>query len=156
MCEHISMSAPERKSVSETDSDSYLLDEQIGFLLRKANQRHRAIFSKLIGEALAPTQFATPVSLYFEGPTSQNLLGRRTAMDSATITGVINRLSQHKIVSKSSAPEDDRLSIIELTNSGRVMVLGLIADGIKITEETLEPLTQAEARTLINLLKKIS
>lgn len=150
------MSAPQKKTIDETNSDFYVLDEQIGFLLRKANQRHRAIFSKLISEALAPTQFATLVSLYFEGPTSQNLLGRKTAMDSATITGVINRLSQRKLVSKSSAPEDDRLSIIELTDLGRDLISEIIPNAIEISENTLEPLTSAEARSLIQLLKKIS
>ena len=150
------MSAPKKKPVSETDSDSYILDEQIGFLLRKANQRHRAIFSKIIGEALAPTQFATLVSLYFEGPTSQNLLGRRTAMDSATITGVINRLSQRKLVSKYSAPEDDRLSIIELSDLGQALITEIIPNAAEISENTLELLTSAEAQTLIQLLKKIS
>ena len=150
------MSTPQKRSVNETDSGSYVLDEQIGFLLRKANQRHRAIFSKLIGEPLAPTQFATLVSLFFEGPTSQNLLGRKTAMDSATVTGVINRLSQRRLVSKSSAPEDDRLSIIELSDLGRELISEIIPNALEISENTLWPLTNAEARTLIQLLKKIS
>jgi DNA-binding MarR family transcriptional regulator len=105
------MSSPEKNL--RADSDAYKLDEQIGFLLRKANQRHRTIFSKLIQEPLAPTQFATLVRLYFDGPTSQNTLGRRTAMDSATMTGVITRLLQRELVTRSIAPEDDRLSIIE-------------------------------------------
>lgn len=148
------MSSPEKKFGA--DSDAYELDEQIGFLLRKANQRHRAIFSKLIQESLAPTQFAALVRLYFEGPTSQNSLGRRTAMDSATMTGVISRLLQRELVARSSAPEDDRLSIIELTDSGRNLISELIPDGIKITQQTLATLTKAEINTLIQLLKKIS
>ncbi len=150
------MSAHHKKAIKGTDSDSYVLDEQIGFLLRKANQRHRAIFSKLINEALAPTQFATLVSLYFEGPTSQNLLGRKTAMDSATITGVINRLCQRKLISKSSAPEDDRLSIVELTDLGRELISEIIPNAVEISMNTLEPLSGTEAQTLIQLLKKIS
>ena len=148
------MSSPEKKLGA--DSNAYELDEQIGFLLRKANQRHRAIFSKLIQEPLAPTQFATLVRLYFEGPTSQNSLGRRTAMDSATMTGVISRLLQRELVARSSAPEDDRLSIIELTDLGRNLISEIIPDGIKISQETLAPLTKAEINTLIQLLKKIS
>ena len=140
------MRTPQKKSVNATASDSYVLEEQIGFLLRKANQRHRAIFSNLIDEALAPTQFATLVRLHFEGPTSQNSLGRRTAMDSATMTGVISRLLQRELVARSSAPEDDRLSIIELTDLGRNLISELIPDGVKITQETLAPLTKAEEK----------
>jgi len=148
------MNSPKKKP--DTDSDAYELDEQIGFLLRKANQRHRAIFSNLIQEPLAPTQFATLVRLYFEGPTSQNSLGRRTAMDSATMTGVISRLLQRELVARSSAPKDDRLRIIELTDVGRKLISELIPDGIKISQKTLATLTEAEINTLIQLLKKIS
>jgi DNA-binding MarR family transcriptional regulator len=148
------MSSPEKNL--RADSDAYKLDEQIGFLLRKANQRHRTIFSKLIQEPLAPTQFATLVRLYFDGPTSQNTLGRRTAMDSATMTGVISRLLQRELVTRSIAPEDDRLSIIELTDSGRNLISETIPNGIRITQETLAPLTEAEIKTLTRLLKKIS
>jgi DNA-binding MarR family transcriptional regulator len=148
------MSSPEKNL--RADSDAYKLDEQIGFLLRKANQRHRTIFSKLIQEPLAPTQFATLVRLYFDGPTSQNTLGRRTAMDSATMTGVITRLLQRELVTRSIAPEDDRLSIIELTDSGRNLISETIPNGIRITQETLAPLTEAEIKTLTRLLKKIS
>jgi len=148
------MSGSSRKSAS--GAHTYTLDEQIGFILRKAHQRHRAIFSKEIGEPLAPTQFATLVSLYFEGPTSQNLLGRRTAMDSATATGVVTRLLQRKLISKSSAPEDDRLSIIELTDEGRTLVTKLIPRALEISATTLEPLTAQEIRTLLALLAKIS
>lgn len=148
------MSGSPRKSA--LGAQTYALDMQIGFILRKAHQRHRAIFSKEIGEPLAPTQFAALVSLYFEGPTSQNLLGRRTAMDSATVTGVVTRLSRRKLISRSNAPEDDRLSIIELTDEGRTLVTKLIPRALEISAITLEPLTVQEIRTLLALLAKIS
>lgn len=148
------MNRSSQESVSS--AHTYALDEQIGFILRKAHQRHRAIFSKEIGEPIAPTQFATLVSLYFEGPTSQNSLGRRTAMDSATVTGVVTRLLQRKLISKSSAPEDDRLSIIQLTDDGLTLITKLIPRALAISTATLAPLTAQEIRTLLELLSKIS
>ena len=71
----------------------YILEEQIGFILRQVWQRHATIFSREIGINLTPTQWAALAKLNETGPCSQNLLGRLTAMDVATIKGVIDRLS---------------------------------------------------------------
>ena len=64
---------------------SYILDEQIGFVLRQVWQRHATIFAREIGINLTPTQWAALAKLTETGPCSQNLLGRLTAMDVATI-----------------------------------------------------------------------
>jgi len=149
------MSIPKR-SASSASKSSYRLDDQIGFLLRKAHQRHRSIFSRSIGARIATTQFAAMASLYTEGPTSQNQLGRRTAMDSATITGVINRLQQRGLVKSSASPADDRLSIIDLTPEGRDLIEHLLPRGEEISADTLAPLTPSERETLVRLLGKIS
>lgn len=139
-----------------SSTSSYRLEHQIGFLLRKAHQRHRSIFSKLIGVKIATTQFAALASLFTDGPTSQNQLGRRTAMDSATITGVIDRLLQRGLVLTSASPDDDRLSIIDLTAEGRILIEGLLPRGEEISASTLAPLTPEERETLVRLLGKIS
>ena len=75
------------------DEQAYQLDEQVGFLLRRANQRHLSVFAGLIPE-LTTTQFAAIARLADEGPMSQNQLGRATAMDAATIKGVVGRLEK--------------------------------------------------------------
>ena len=76
-----------------SDSQVYRLDEQVGFVLRQAQQRHTTLFSELMIEDLTPTQWAALAKLAERGPQSQNQLGRLTAMDAATIKGVIERLT---------------------------------------------------------------
>ena len=73
------------------DAGEYRLQEQVGFILRKAHQRHVAIFAAHIGD-LTPPQFAALAKLNDVGETSQNQLGALIAMDAATIKGVIDRL----------------------------------------------------------------
>src|SRR5206468_11474424 len=82
-----------RRSV-KPQKPSYILDEQIGFILRQVWQRHSTIFARDIGINLTPTQWAALAKLAETGPCSQNLLGRLTSMDVATIKGVIDRLRQ--------------------------------------------------------------
>ena len=56
----------------DKDSDHYKLDEQIGYLLRLANQRHLEIFSEHM-PTLTPTQFSVLARLYEVGQLSQNI-----------------------------------------------------------------------------------
>jgi hypothetical protein len=72
---------------------AYVLDEQIGFILRQVWQRHAAIFAREIGVNLTSPQWAVLSKLAETGACSQNQLGRLTAMDVATIKGVIDRLT---------------------------------------------------------------
>jgi hypothetical protein len=70
----------------------YVLDDQVGFLLRVALQRHTAIFTTRMIEGLTQTQFAALAKLHEVGPCSQNHLGRLIYLDAATIKGVVDRL----------------------------------------------------------------
>ncbi len=80
----------------------YRLDDQIGFILRQANQRYAALFANGIGNGLAPTQWAALVRLGETGPCPQNQLGRLTAMDAATIKGVVERLDKRGLIQRSA------------------------------------------------------
>ena len=96
-----------RKSVKPA-RPAYNLDEQVGFILRQVWQRHAAIFAREIGINLTPTQWAALAKLAETGPCSQNLLGRLTAMDVATIKGVIDRLTARGLTETSPDLEDGR------------------------------------------------
>jgi DNA-binding MarR family transcriptional regulator len=133
----------------------YVLDEQVGFLLRQVNQRHTMIFAERMIENLTPTQWAALAKLEEKGPLSQNHLGRLTAMDAATIKGVVDRLSARGLTKAEPDPEDGRRLNIALTEEGRALVARAATLAFAITEETLSPLTGTERQTLIRLLEKL-
>ncbi|MEY3020717.1 MAG: hypothetical protein RLZZ272_1701 [Actinomycetota bacterium] len=136
--------------------DDYRLEAQVGFLLRKANQRHRALFSRLIRPRLAPTQFAALATLHRHGPLSQNRLGRIAAMDSATIFGVVSRLLDRGLVATERDAQDARLSIVSLTPEGERLIASLLPMARRVTAETLAPLDAGERRLLSQLLERIA
>ena len=79
----------------QTAVTDYVLEDQIGHLLRRAHQRASAIFmARFAALQLTPTQYAALVKIRDEGEVSQNRLGRLTAMDPATMKGVIERLER--------------------------------------------------------------
>ncbi len=137
-----------------TASPPYRLDDQVGYLLRRANQRHLAIFAREIGN-LTPMQFATLVRLGEAGALSQNALGRLTAMDAATIKGVVDRLRKAGLVQTENDRTDRRRSIVSLTPEGRALATELIPQARVITEATLAPLSESEQAMFLHLLRKL-
>lgn len=134
----------------------YCLDTQVGFLLRKAQQRHLTIFSGHMGDDLTPMQFAALVKLHDVGPCSQNSLGRQTAMDVATIKGVVSRLQARGLVDKTNNPDDRRMHLVALTAEGRALVERLIPEAREVSDRTLEPLSAQERATFMRLLGKLA
>lgn len=134
---------------------AYRLDEQIGFILRKANQRHLAIFAAGIGD-LTPTQFAALAKLHECGPLSQIDLGRQTAMDAATIKGVIDRLRERSLVVSIADERDRRRLIVDLTPDGRSLFLERVCEAGAISQATLSPLDAGERQKLLELLGRIA
>jgi hypothetical protein len=60
----------------------YVVEDQVGFLLRRAHQRHTVLFQDGIGDAdLTPTQFTALIKVVELGRVTQNHLGRLAAMD---------------------------------------------------------------------------
>lgn len=135
--------------------ENYKLEDQVGFLLRQVMQRHNNIFSERIKSKLTTTQYAALVKLYEIGECSQNQLGRHTAMDAATIKGVVERLSKKGLVQTSVDQTDSRRLLVSLSEQGRETTQELIPLGKEITDETLRPITQANRNKLIDLLQKL-
>src|SRR3569623_749372 len=132
----------------EKASGGYSLDEQAGFLMRVAMQRHTSIFTANMIEGLTQTQFAALAKLHEAGPSSQNQLGRLIYLDAATIKGVVDRLSIRGFVTALSDPKDRRRRAVTLTDEGRRVTEAAMKVAGKITTQTLGPLTASEQRTI--------
>lgn len=134
---------------------AYVLERQIGFVLRQVTQRHLALFGEMMIGDLTPTQFSAIAKLHEHGSCSQNRLGRLTAMDGATIKGVIDRLTRRGITETHPASDDARLLMVSLTGAGRRLAEQAIPHATRITEATLAPLSAGEQAGLLALLDKL-
>lgn len=133
----------------------YLLDDQIGYLLRRVQQRHLALFSAAIPQ-VTTTQWAVLARLHQLGPMSQNLLGRETAMDAATIKGVVDRLARLDLVATAPDPDDRRRLTVSLTDTGRALFETTAATALSVSAATLDPLTAKEQDLLMSLLARLT
>src|ERR1700716_4207818 len=131
---------------------AYRLEDQVGFLLRRAYQRASSNLIERIGPSdLTAPQFATLPRLYERGTLSQNLLGRLVSMEPANIRDVVLRLKRRRLVMTRRDPDDGRLILVSLTASGLSLVEELLPIEIECTATTLAKLNANEKRILYDL-----
>jgi MarR family transcriptional regulator, lower aerobic nicotinate degradation pathway regulator len=133
----------------------YVLDDQIGYVLRKVTQRHLAIFTEHIPE-VTTTQWAVLVRLAEFGPISQNHLGRETAMDGATIKGVVDRLTRLGLAQTAADPSDRRRRTVSMTEAGFALYNRVVDTAVQVSDATFGPLTAGERATLMRLLARLT
>ena len=141
---------------SASSTRPYRIEDQVGYLLRRAHQRASAIFQMNIGDPnITPTQYSSMVKLNEYTELSQNLLGRLVGMDKATMQGVVRRLKDRKLVDSRPDPGDARRTLLSLTTGGQNMVNKLLMNGPAVSRETMKPLNALEQKQLLDLLAKI-
>jgi DNA-binding MarR family transcriptional regulator len=133
-----------------------VLEDHVGFLLRRAHQRHVALFTAAVAHTeLTPTQFAALLKTAQVRRVTQNLLGRLVAMDPATIQGVVQRLLARGLVRRGRDPMDRRTVVLEPTEAGVALITSAVAGGRQAHDAALEPLTPEERVQLLTLLRKM-
>jgi DNA-binding MarR family transcriptional regulator len=147
-----------RDAGAAPSSSEYVVEDQVGHLLRRAHQRATAIFLAELGErfSVTPTQYAALVKLYDLGEISQNRLGRLIAMDPATIQGVIKRLEERRLIERAGDPDDKRRTTLRLSQAGEALVVAMIPNGVRVSEATLTPLDAEERRVFFALLRRLA
>jgi MarR family transcriptional regulator, lower aerobic nicotinate degradation pathway regulator len=149
------MSTTETAANENVARAGYVLDAQVGFILRQVHQRHAAIFASHAMDDLTPTQWAALAKLRETGACSQNLLGRLTAMDVATVKGVIERLTKRGYVDTAPDPTDGRRVLLTLSPAGVDAYERVVDQARAITQDTLAPLKPKQQATLLALLDRL-
>ena len=135
----------------------FLVEDHVGFLLRRAHQRHVALFLEITGHhGLTPTQFAALFKAVELGRVTQNLLGRLTAMDPATVQGVVRRLSARGLLQRTKDPMDRRTAVLAPTEAGIALIDRSVACAQRSHDAALAPLSLAERAQLLALLRKLA
>jgi MarR family transcriptional regulator, lower aerobic nicotinate degradation pathway regulator len=139
---------------SDDSLTPYRLEDQIGFKLRLANQKHLEVFTRLMPD-VTPTQFAVLAKLLEEDTISQNQLGRLVGMDAATTKGVVDRLRAKGLVRRIKSTSDMRRLEILLTPQGRAFAQQAVQTAATISAATAQNLTRRELERLLELLDKL-
>ena len=126
------------------------------FILSKANQKVYGTFkSRLLPYGLTPMQALVLHALYEEEGLSAGELGKRLSLDSATLSGVLDRMAENGWVIKSAVEADRRVLNIQLTDKSRQCRDKFLKDTTEVDQEVLAAFSAEERQLFIRMLKDI-
>jgi len=131
-------------------------EDCIVFLLAKAYQRaHSAFKQKLAPFGITPVQQLILMALGEEGSLSPAEISERIAMDSATLSGVLERMAEGGMIKREENPEDRRSIRVSLTARAKKMQEDLAGQRQAINEELTGKLTLEERLLLKRMLRDL-
>lgn len=128
----------------------------IFFQMAKANQTGiKFLNQKILNLGITPVQAMVLNFLSEEDRITAGELGKRIELDSATLTGLLDRLEGARLIERRGNPDDRRSIKIHLTPQGRKT--GLEAGRLiqEANREFLAAFTEAEKGLLIELIQKM-
>lgn len=128
----------------------------INFLFGKAYQHITAAAKeRLAPYGVTPVQFALLHLLWEQDGQSGTALGARLQLDSATITGVLDRLAQAALLERRPDPTDRRVNLIFLTEQGRGLESPLNKIMDTLNAELFGQFTDADADRLRRMVGQL-
>jgi len=130
--------------------------ECILFLLAKAYQKAHACFKKRLHDyGLTPVQSLVVLGISEADGLSAKELGKRLLLDNATLSGVLDRLSEGGWITKGQADEDKRFLRLRLSNRAKGLIGNLVSERDEANREVLGGLRIEEQMLLKRILRDL-
>jgi DNA-binding MarR family transcriptional regulator len=147
---------PGTQPLKAAPANEYVFSDQVGHLLRRAYQRHVAIFQQTISDSqLTAAQFVVLCAVRQFASCSLSEIVRTTAIDQATMRGIIERLKARKVISVSHDAKDRRKVLVSLTPAGEQIIDATVPAALAVSEATFGNLNAAERVAVLYLLRKM-
>jgi len=131
-------------------------EECIFFQLSKASQKGARFWAQKVACLnLTPVQAMVMRFLYDKDEITSAELGFRTDLDSATLTGILDRLESAGLAERLPNLDDRRAILVHLTAKGRESGSQVVKFMEEANAEFVRELSAEEERTLRSTLKKI-
>jgi DNA-binding MarR family transcriptional regulator len=112
----------ESKPAKRTRTRLHRIEDCVSFMLGKALQQvAQDAKQRLVELGVTPVQYAVLKVLWETDEQSASQLGARLVLDSATMTGLIDRLERSGLVERRSHRSDRRVNCVALTPAGRAL-----------------------------------
>ena len=127
-----------------------------GYLVRRLNQIHYALFSEACKlHNITPVQFGVLTALSIKPLLDQTEIGSELGLDRTTTAQVLKRLEEKKLIARRPHPSDRRSRQSMITEEG-IRAMGLLHQGmVEAQRRLLAPLTAKQQETFIHLLTEL-
>ncbi len=132
------------------------VEDCIFFQLAKTSQTATRFWGQKVARFNVTAVQAMVLNFLFdEDKVPSHHLGERTKLDSATLTGILDRLETMELVERRPHPEDRRAILVCLTAKGKKLAAELRKTMEQANREFLQTLTPEEEATFKGLLNKV-
>lgn len=104
---------------------------------------------------LTPAQFDIIATLGNTEGMPLNELGTKTLITKGTLTGVVDRLSDKRLVRRIPSPSDGRSQIVQLTQQGQTLFERIFPAHLAYLERAFEKLSREDLVLIENALRRL-
>ncbi len=131
-------------------------EDCIVFRLSKANQNAQRMWSKRINRFdVTPVQGMILGFLSEADSVTPRELREKAGIDSATLTGIIDRLESSSLITREKNPEDRRSVVIKLTSDGRKKAHAISRLIEESNREMMSHFSEEEKKLLNNIMDSL-
>lgn len=143
--------------MSTTDFTKLYLEKQICFPLYAASRLTIQFYEPFLKELnLTYPQYLVLLVLWENDQQTVNEIGNRLVLESNTLTPLLKRMAEKKLLTKGRSSTDERKVIISLTKEGKALKAKAVTIPEKIAQSLVtEELSQEEVGQFISTLKKL-
>ncbi|RQV70296.1 MarR family transcriptional regulator [Burkholderia cenocepacia] len=143
-------------TVADTDPAKEALWSRPGYLVRRLNQIHYAMFQEECGhENVTPVQYGILTALSLRPGIDQTEIGMELGLDRTTTADVVKRLEDKGFVRRRINPDDRRSRQAYITPEGLKVMNRLYGGMVAASDRMLESLSTADRQKFVELLTSI-
>ncbi|MDQ0061880.1 MarR family winged helix-turn-helix transcriptional regulator [Paenibacillus harenae] len=120
------------------------------------NRRLNAMIRELMPEELTIDQFATLRYLHSQGRSTSSELADIFCVGKSSITAIINRLFDKKLIYRLPDEKDRRVTYLALTGEGKQLYDEMDAKVYELLVKYISPFDEQEAMTFIETFEKLA
>jgi DNA-binding MarR family transcriptional regulator len=136
---------------------NWQLEGGIGFLLRLLEARYDGLYQGLTRQTdITPRQFGVLMALYQQGPMTASVLADRISCDRNTLSEMLKRMAERRLLSKKSNPEDRRSIQVQITAKGEEALLAVVPAAAELQNLMLAPLRKEDRTHFLKCLLAIA
>jgi DNA-binding MarR family transcriptional regulator len=138
--------------------DQFAMTVQAGHLIRRCQQRAVDLFTEEVSSDLGddgptPRQFAVLLAAHQEPGINQTDLVRKSGIDRSTLTEILRRLIDRKLIRREKSPTDGRTNALFITKQGETLVQRALPAVIRAQQRILEPIAQGQMEDVMAALE---
>lgn len=127
-----------------------------GYLIRRAQQVHFAIWNAIFAGDLTSPQYAVLTAAANSPSVNQALIGVRASLDSSSVADIVVRLADKGWLTRSRDPLDRRRMLVDLTQPAVAAMRHLTRSAEQVHNELLKGLSTLQAAEFVAMMQRVA